>query len=479
MTSLPGLFGTDGIRDVAGEGKLAPDVLLRIGDAIGYILAEEEKKFECIAGCGDEGVSGCVVLARDTRASGAPIGDVLTERLIARGVRVRDAGVVPTPVCAFLTSEYSCNLGIMISASHNPAQYNGIKLFSRGGDKAPEVLERRIEELVHAGVPRPLRMADFSSGAGGLGAGGLGAGRRECGDEMRRRYIDHVVERTKKSGNLKGIKLVLDCANGATANTAPEIFEILQAEVVTIAAEPCEDNINVDCGSLHPETVAAAVKEHGAMLGCAFDGDGDRVIFSDETGTVRNGDVFMAIYGRRLKAADKLPGNVVVATTMSNLGLELSLREAGISLERTDVGDKYVAARMRETGAALGGEQSGHIILVDRVSTGDGIQTAIAMAEVLHGSGKAFSELAGVMTRYPQVLKNVRVREKPEFETLPEVTESVRSVEDALGGEGRVVLRYSGTEPLARIMIEGLDQSVIEKHADAIADAIRNAIAAE
>jgi phosphoglucosamine mutase len=459
---------------VAGEGRLAPDILLRIGDAIGYILAEEEKKFECIAGCADESASGCVVLARDTRASGTPIGDVLTERLIARGVRVRDAGVVATPVCAFLTNEYSCNLGIMVSASHNPAQYNGIKLFSRGGNKAPEVLERRIEELVHAGVPRPLRMADFSSGSGGLGAG-----RRECGDEMRRRYVDHVVEGTKKSGNLEGIKLVLDCANGATANTAPEIFETLGAEVVTIAAEPSDDNINVDSGSLHPETVAAAVKKHGAMLGCAFDGDGDRVIFSDDTGTVRDGDFFMAIYGRHLKDAGKLPGNVVVATTMSNLGLELSLREAGISLERTDVGDKHVAARMRETGAALGGEQSGHIILADRVSTGDGIQTAIAMARILHETGKSFSELAGVMTRYPQVLKNVPVREKPEFETLPEVTGSVRSVEDALGSEGRVVLRYSGTEPLARIMIEGLDQSVIEKHADAIAEAIRNAIAAE
>jgi len=364
----------------------------------------------------------------------------------------------------------------MISASHNPAQYNGIKLFTRKGDKAPEELERRIEELVHEGVPRPLRMADLSSGSG---SGGLGAGRLECADEMRRRYIERVVERVKKPGSLKGLKVVLDCANGATSGIAPEIFENLGAEVVTINAESCEDKINVECGSMHPEAVAAAVKEHGAKLGCAFDGDGDRVIFSDETGAAQDGDVFMAIYGRHLKVAGKLPGNVVIATSMSNLGLELSLRGEGISLERTDVGDKYVAARMREIGAAMGGEQSGHVILADRVSTGDGIQTAIAMAEVICETGKTFSELASVMTRYPQVLRNVPVREKPEFETLHEVTESVQSVENALGDEGRVVLRYSGTEPLARIMIEGSSQSVIEEHADAIAEKISAAIGAE
>jgi phosphoglucosamine mutase len=471
VTQPPPLFGTDGIRDIAGEGALSPEILLRIGDAIGYVIAEERDGFDCINN-GESGREGLrAVLARDTRVSGGPISDVLTERLIAHGIEVLDAGIVPTPACAFLAREYMCNLGIMISASHNPAEYNGIKLFSCLGAKVPEELEKRIEELVGAGVPR--------SGSPGGATPSMSFGKRMVGDEMRQRYNNHVVDAVRDRLDMSGLKIVLDCANGATAGVAPKIFETLGAEVVAVATESCEDNINVRCGSLHPRFIESKVEEHAAALGCAFDGDGDRVIFADENGRCIDGDFFMAICGRFLHEKGELPGDVVVATVMSNLGLALSLKEIGVSLERTAVGDKYVAERMREIGALLGGEQSGHIILSDRTTTGDGIQTALALVEVMSSKGKSLSELARCMTRYPQVLVNVPVREKVDFNELPDVGEVVREVEERLGETGRIVLRYSGTEPLARVMLEGSDQADIEGYANSIADAIRAAIGAE
>jgi phosphoglucosamine mutase len=453
---LAGLFGTDGIRDVALRGALSPDNLYKIGRALGHIAVNEPELLGA-----KSAAKPAVLLARDTRTSGVEIRDHIGRGLISVGVRVFDAGVAATPAAAYLTRAGDYVAGIVLSASHNPAEYNGVKVFDRRGFKASDEAENRIEKLVDApseimDAPRPGFIEPSPASIG--------------------RYMEHIRSAAAAEFSLSGYKVVLDLANGATCSAAPQIFASLGAKVVPINARPDGKNINLGCGALHPEGMAKEVVSERADAGFAFDGDGDRVIFADETGRVLDGDFLMAVCARYLKEKGRLRENLVVATVMSNIGLERSLAEAGIRLVRAPVGDRFVVEEMQKTGAALGGEQSGHIIFFDRTTTGDGIASALALMEVVVKTKTRLSALAACMKSYPQVLVNVRVRERRQFMEIEQVRLAHDEIVRSLGSAGRVLLRYSGTEPLARVMIEGENQADIERNARKLADAIRNSI---
>lgn len=445
------LFGTDGIRDVAGVGNLKPETVRLVGGALGYIAAREPRLLGV-----ETATEPGILVARDTRASGEGIAADLADGASEAGVRIVDAGILPTPVVAFLTRTLGYAAGIVISASHNPAEYNGIKVFDSRGYKASEKAERRIEELA-ASPPESLN----------------GHGPVVRDNTLAPMYAEHLEKDLGKPGAFKGMKIVLDVAHGATSHIAPGIFESLGAEVVTIGNQPDGENINHGVGALHPEVMAEAVKKHSANAGFAFDGDGDRIIAADEKGNLLDGDFIMAVCGRHLKESDRLPGDTVVATVMSNLGLEKCLEKAGIRLDRTPVGDKYVAAEMLRTGAALGGEQSGHLIFMQRTTTGDCIWSAVEILDAMLETGRPLSELAACMTRYPQTLVNVRVRERRDLLEVPAIRKKHDEIVEKLAGSGRIVLRFSGTEPLARIMIEGTAQEEIEAFADELAETVK------
>ncbi len=448
------LFGTDGIRAVAGEAPLDPRTILAVGVALGKRLA----------------VSGApvqVVLGMDTRESGPWIAATLTAGLRSAGAEVVFAGVLTTPAIAFLARKHGYAAGIVISASHNPWQDNGIKIFGGDGYKLPDAVELAIERLIEAELA-----ADLAANGGEAAQAAEPSTLPAVQESLRAEYVQFLREAVP-GVSLDNRCVVIDCANGAASAVAPQLFGELRGTVEVTHASPDGRNINQDCGALHPEIVAAEVKQRGAVMGFTFDGDADRALFADEHGRVINGDAVMLACARDLHARGELAGNVVVATTMSNMGFEAALGRSGIRMLRAPVGDKYVLEEMQKSGASLGGEQSGHILMPAKATTGDGLLTALMVLDVVHRSGKTLGELVADLKNFPQVILNVRVREKRPLDGFAAVVKAIQAAETELHGTGRVVIRYSGTEALARVMIEAEDESRMRHHAEAIAAAIR------
>ncbi len=442
-----GLFGTDGIRGAVNREPLTPATLSALGRAIGE---------ELIA----SGAPRRALIGRDTRLSGPMVGSAVVSGLLAAGIDVTVAAVLPTPAIAMLTQKGRFGLGVVISASHNPAGDNGVKLFTANARKADPKVEKRIERR----LAKPGSLVEGSTGAYRTWHGAGTA------------YVEALVDEFK-SLDLSGLTIVADCANGAVCDTAPRALEALGARTIVIHGKPNGKNINRRCGATRPEVVARAVKKHAADLGVSFDGDGDRALFSDERGGVIDGDATMAVLARDLKAGRRLRNRQVVATVMSNVGLATSLAEVGVGLIRTDVGDRSVVTEMDRGGYALGGEQSGHIVVRrGQRLIGDGLATTLHLLAALVGSGGPLSELAGCFAKSPQVLVNVRVEEKPGIRSLPSVTKKIRQVERELGDAGRVLVRYSGTEPLLRVMVEGPNRKSTTVAAHRIATEIERTI---
>jgi len=444
------LFGTDGIRGVANEEPLTPDLAYRVGRQLVATLKAER---------GLDRVS--LVIGRDTRRSGPLLEAAMTAGVLSAGGDCFAVGVMPTPAIALLTRALEAHGGIVLSASHNPFEDNGIKLFSSEGTKFPDVWEERIE----AGLAR---------GDGAPRARGADIGRHVTYDRAEAYYVDFLCRCFPL--DLGGLTIALDCAHGATFRVAPRVFRRLGARVVTIGCRPDGTNINARSGALHPEALRRKVLASGASVGFAFDGDGDRLMSVDERGEIRDGDHALAIAGRHLASRGRLKGNVVVTTVMANLGLDEALRGAGIEIVKTQVGDRYVHEEMQRRGANLGGEQSGHLLFLDHAPAGDGILSALALLSVMRETGERLSSLASCLRKFPQVLVNVPVRSKPPIDSLAGLTDRVRALEQEMNGTGRIVIRYSGTEPLARVMIEGADGSRIRAMADELAGLIRGLI---
>jgi len=437
------LFGTDGIRGVAGSYPLDDATILAIGAAAAEVLKEISP-------------DRAVLVGRDTRQSGEHISELLKRAFSSRGIAVWDAGVIPTPGVSHLVKQHPVLAGVVISASHNPYQDNGIKFFGHDGTKLSDSVESRIEALV------PQMKADNTPDSA-----------QGATDDKPSRFTDgyfSFLTHSFTGGAMQGIRVVLDCANGATCLVAPEIFRSLGAQVTLINASPDGKNINRDSGSLHPGALAKATVAAKAHCGIAFDGDGDRVMFVDEKGAVRDGDYFLAIAALHLRDRQRLVNNALVTTVMANLGLLRSMERYGISVHTTPVGDRYVYEAMVSSGSVLGGEQSGHVIFKEYHSTGDGILSALQMISIMKESGKSLSELSSVMEKYPQVAKKIPI------ESLPETGRSISEAQGTLEGDGRVLVRYSGTENLLRVMIEGRDEKVITKMAHTISEAAQKEI---
>jgi phosphoglucosamine mutase len=441
------LFGTDGIRAVAGEAPLDPPTIFATGLALASTLKKGHRAPR-------------VLLGADTRESSPWISAVIAVGLQAGGAEVLNAGVITTPGVAFLTRKHQLAAGVVISASHNPWQDNGIKVFGGDGYKLPDSTELEIEGEIFR------RLQEAPSGELEI----LNA--PPVGKEFREEY-EEFLRGAVPGLNLNGKKIVIDCANGAAAVIASELFPSLGGEIHLTHVSPNGRNINENCGALHPEVVARETKALGADLGITFDGDADRALFSDAQGRVVNGDGVMLVAARDMKAKAELAGDLVVATTMSNMGLEAALRSSGIRMFRAPVGDKYVLEMMQKHQASLGGEQSGHILFPRRSTTGDGLLTALVLLDLVARSGKPLHELLSDLRVFPQVIVNVKVREKRPLEQIPAVVESIHQAETDLHGNGRVVVRYSGTEALARVMIEAESEQQMRVHADRIAQAIR------
>ena len=439
------LFGTDGIRAVAGEAPLDPKTIYAVGLALAHSLRESKD----------------VLLGMDTRESSEWIAGTLIAGLTAGGAVAHLAGIITTPAVAYLTRKHGFGAGVVISASHNPWQDNGIKLFGPDGYKLPDATELAMEEEIF----RHLSSLVHDS----IAANAL----PEADEAYRAEYIQFLLGQVPGL-SLDGKTIVLDCANGAASSVAPQLFAELGGEIRITHASPDGRNINEGCGALHPEIVADEVTASGASMGITFDGDADRSLFADEYGQVVNGDAVMLLSARDLKARGQLANDLVVATTMSNMGLEAALKRSGIRMLRAPVGDKYVLEQMQATGASLGGEQSGHILFPALSTTGDGLQTALAVLNVLHRDGKSLAELTGDLKVFPQVIVNVKVREKKPLDQFPSIVSAITAAEDELKDSGRVVIRYSGTEALARVMIEAEDEARMKHHAEAIANSIRN-----
>jgi len=440
------LFGTDGVRGTAGEYPLDHETVARLGAALVRSMGS---------------ATGLRFLAgRDTRESGEWI-----ERELARGVRseggaITTAGVIPTPAIAYVTRTMGFDAGFVISASHNPFHDNGIKIFSGRGEKFTESLEREIEAII----------ADPSWQV----AGSADAAVSET--NVVDAYIAHARLSFPEPHRLGKFRMAIDTANGATTPVAPRLFRELGYDVEILGAQPDGRNINLNCGSTHPEQLMKAVVDRGCRMGVAFDGDGDRAIFVDAQGRIVDGDAVLLMCGRHMKAQDRLNGNAIVATVMSNIGLEIALRASGIELVRCAVGDKYVMEEMVNRGFSLGGEQSGHVIFSEHLFTGDGIATALQVLRLMAETGRELGDLASQLVSYPQVLVNVRVREKQDLATVAPVARAMKDVERRLAGEGRLLVRYSGTEPLLRVMIEGRDQQEIQSWAAEIVGVVKECL---
>ena len=445
--TIPKLFGTDGVRGVAGRYPLDAPTVRRLGAALVRALVIEERTPNPVR----------FLIGRDTRESGSWIEAELAHGAGGEGAVVTSADVVPTPAIAYLTRTQRYDAGVVISASHNPYADNGIKVFSGKGEKFTERVEREVEAIIadpswHArdGEPGPVRREDLVAA-----------------------YLDHLRAIVTDAPGLAGFRLALDCANGATTTVAPALFRGLGVDVDVIGNTPDGRNINLDCGSTHPDRLATHVVAGGFRMGVAFDGDGDRAIFVDERGQIVDGDAVLFLSARQLQRERRLRGNAIVATVMSNIGLELALKPLGIELVRCPVGDKYVMEEMLARGLSLGGEQSGHVIFSEYLFTGDGLCTALNVLRTVALTGRTLSSLAGDLRTYPQVLLNVRVREKTDLQTVPAIASAIARVQASLAGQGRLLVRYSGTEPLLRVMLEGKDQDEIRAWAQGIVDVVK------
>lgn len=445
------LFGTDGVRGVANVYPMTSEMAMQIGRAAAYLFKNGHRRHR-------------IVIGKDTRLSGYMIENALVAGICSMGVDVLQVGPLPTPGIAYITSSMRADAGVVISASHNPFQDNGIKFFFNDGFKLPDEMELKIEKLI------------FSEKIDSLRPVATEVGKAYRIDDAVGRYVVFLKSAFPKDLDLVGMKIVLDCANGAAYKVAPAVLEELGAEVITIGVKPNGTNINDGCGSLHPEVMSEAVKMHRADLGIALDGDADRVIVVDEFGNIVDGDQIMAICATEMIRQKKLRKNTLVATVMSNMGLDIAMRKAGGKVIKTDVGDRYVVEEMRKGGYNLGGEQSGHMIFLDYSTTGDGTLSALQLLSIIRRSGKRLSELAEVMIPLPQVLVNVRVAEKRDLMEIPAAVALIRATEAKLGLDGRILIRYSGTEPLLRIMIEGQDKYQITGWAKDIAEAVEKAI---
>ena len=449
------LFGTDGIRGKAGEFPLDAATIHIIGRSLARHLAE------------NVGADPQIVVGRDTRESGSWMEQALIAGVHEAGARVKSAGVITTPGVAFLARTLPTAAGVVISASHNPYHDNGIKVFQPSGRKLDDAVERQIE----ADIENSNASSDNDDDASVTMAS-------EEAAELQTRYVDYLTKEVARNLCLSNLTIVMDCANGAAYQIAPEVFRRLGASVLAINNEPDGHNINLNCGSLHIEGLQARVVGERADLGVAFDGDADRALFVDSEGNFVDGDATLWVLANDFRSQSELPGDRVVATVMSNIGLEVAFRDEGIGLTRTDVGDKYVLDEILRSGAALGGEQSGHIIFPKVSLAGDGIITTIMMLRAMQRRNQSLSQLTRGFQRYPQLLVNVRVSEKRPFEELPAVKQATREVEQSLNGRGRMLLRYSGTELLARIMIEGEAEDQIAGYAEKLAEAIQREIGA-
>jgi phosphoglucosamine mutase len=440
--AAPRLFGTDGVRGRAGRPPLDAPTIRRLGAAIVRVLPPGDAPLR-------------VLIGRDTRESGPWIEAELAHGARGAGAIVTSTGVVPTPAVAYLTRAKGYDLGVVISASHNPFADNGIKVFSGRGEKFGESLERGVEEImadarwtVPDGAAQPVSATDLS------------------GDylDRLRRVVDGVA--------LGSMTLAIDCSNGAASTVGPAVLRQLGLDPLVTAAQPDGRNINLECGSTHPEGLARVVIAERCQLGVAFDGDADRAIFVDDLGRIVNGDAVLLMCARQLQREGRLPGNAIVATVMSNIGLELALRESNIGLVRCPVGDKYVMEEMLARKLALGGEQSGHIIFSDHLFTGDGLCTALNVMRTMALTGRALADLASDLVSYPQVLMNMRIRERFELAEVPSVAEALARVESRVAGQGRLLVRYSGTEPILRVMLEGRNEADLRAWGQEILDAV-------
>ena len=443
------LFGTDGVRGVANE-ELTPVLAMQLGQAGAYVLTrEKEHKPTIMVGC-------------DTRISGDMLANALMAGACSVGANCVYVGVLPTPAIAYLTRKYKVDAGVVISASHNPVEFNGIKFFDGNGYKLPDLLEDEIEALIKSG----MKDVKFPTGAS--------VGKIKYRTDAREEYINHSIKAVNV--DLRGLKIVVDCAEGASYYTSIEALKELGGEIVAIHNNPDGTNINANCGSTHMEELQARVVYEKANIGLAFDGDADRLLAVDELGNVVDGDQVMAIVGNHMKSQGKLKKNIIVATIMSNLGFFLMGEKNNIKIEQTKVGDRYVLERMKEIGASLGGEQSGHIIFLDENTTGDGLLSALHLLQVIVETGKTLSELSTVMEVMPQALVNAKVpnHKKENYMDYPEIAEAIAVLDKKFAGEGRVLIRPSGTEPMVRVMIEGKDKKQIDAEAKKLAELIQN-----
>jgi len=446
------LFGTDGVRGTANVHPMTPSVALQLGQAIAHVFRGRGRGRHRI------------LIAKDTRLSGYMFEDALASGVSSMGVNVIQVGPMPTPALAFLTADMRCDAGVMISASHNKYQDNGIKFFGHDGYKLPDAIEDQIDQLLRSGDLQQA-LADPDE---------IGQAMRI--DDAEGRYVVFLKNTFPAQLTLDGLRVVLDCANGAAYKVGPTVLSELGAELFPLAVEPNGRNINEGCGSTHPTYAADKVREVRADVGIAVDGDADRVILIDERGEVVDGDQILALCAHNMAERGLLKGGGVVATVMSNLGLEKSLADAGLELKRVQVGDRHVVEAMRSGGCNLGGEQSGHLIFSDHGRTGDGLMTALQVLGILAQTGKRLSELTADFVRYPQVLLNIEIADKPPLESLPTVQQAIRRVESELAGQGRGLIRYSGTELKARIMVEGPDEWRVGEYAADLADVVRHAI---
>lgn len=443
------MFGTDGVRGIANE-ELTPLMAMQLGQAGAYVLTKQtQHKPTIMVGC-------------DTRISGDMLANALMAGVCSVGANAVYVGVIPTPAVAYLTKKYKVDAGVVISASHNPVEFNGIKFFNGDGYKLSDELEDEIESLIKkdmAGVKFPT---------------GSGVGKIKYRNDAREEYINHAVQSVPV--DLTGMKIVVDCAEGASFYTSIEALKDLGGQVIAIHNNPDGTNINANCGSTHMQELQARVVFEKAQVGLAFDGDADRMLAVDENGNIVDGDQIMAIIGNHMKNQGKLKHDTIVATVMSNLGFYLMAKEQGLTIEQTKVGDRYVLERMREIDASLGGEQSGHVIFLEENTTGDGLLSALHLLQVMVDTGKSLSELASIMSVMPQALINAKVptHKKDKYMEYPEIAKAIEELEAKFAGEGRVLIRPSGTEPKVRVMIEGKDQQVIEQEARKLADLIQN-----
>jgi len=442
------LFGTDGVRGVANQEPMTSEMALRIGRAAAHVFRDSSRRHR-------------IVIGKDTRLSGYMIESALTSGLCSMGIDVLLVGPVPTPGIAFLTRSLRADAGVVISASHNPYEDNGIKFFGRDGFKLADDMENKMEDLIFSGAIDSIRPT----------ASEIGKATRI--DDAIGRYNEFVKSSIPRGIDFSGLRVVMDSANGAAYKIGPHILAELGADVISLYDQPNGMNINQGCGSLHPEVICRSVTANKAQLGIAFDGDADRMILCDEKGALVDGDAVMAVCALQMMKHGRLKHNTLVATVMSNLGLELAMQQAGGRLVRAAVGDRHVMEKMIEGGYNLGGEQSGHIIFLDHNTTGDGLISALQVLTIMKQTNRPLSELALCMKTYPQILVNVKVKERRDLDSVPEIAKRMSDIEKKLDGTGRLLVRYSGTEPKVRVMLEGEDQAEIKALAEGLAGIIR------